>query len=136
MFCCLPAGYTLFVEDEAARANALLSRGDMEGVMVVHLAGRAAEKMVMGEAEVRAAVIVRVDLGWLVALCGRCALAKCGRCAPGGTRSREGHGRGRGACCSDCKGWLVALCGRCAPETCAGVHLVGRAAEKMVMGEA
>ncbi|WIA15942.1 hypothetical protein OEZ85_012685 [Tetradesmus obliquus] len=44
-------GYTLFVEDEAARANALLSRGDMEGVMVVHLAGRAAEKMVMGEAE-------------------------------------------------------------------------------------
>jgi ATP-dependent Zn protease len=47
------AGYTLFVEDEAARANALLSRGDMEAVMVVHLAGRAAEKMVMGEAEVR-----------------------------------------------------------------------------------
>jgi ATP-dependent Zn protease len=54
---CLPAGYTLFVEDEAARANALLSRGDMEGVMVVHLAGRAAEKMVMGEAEVRGALL-------------------------------------------------------------------------------
>ena len=45
------------MEDEAARANALLSRGDMEGVMVVHLAGRAAEKMVMGEAEVRLAVL-------------------------------------------------------------------------------
>jgi ATP-dependent Zn protease len=52
---CCCAGYTLFVEDEAARANALLSRGDMEAVMVVHLAGRAAEKMVMGEAEVRQA---------------------------------------------------------------------------------
>jgi hypothetical protein len=46
-------GYTLFVEDESARANALLSRGDMEGVMVVHLAGRSAEKLVMGESEVR-----------------------------------------------------------------------------------
>lgn len=46
-------GYTLFVEDEAARANALLSRGDMEAVMVVHLAGRAAERLVMGEGEVR-----------------------------------------------------------------------------------
>lgn len=56
------AGYTLFVEDEAARANALLSRGDMEGVMVVHLAGRAAEKMVMGEAEVRQSVF-RIFLG-------------------------------------------------------------------------
>ena len=33
-------GYVLFVEDEGARANALLTRGDMEGVMVVHLAGR------------------------------------------------------------------------------------------------
>jgi len=42
----------LFVEDEGARANALLTRGDMEGVMVVHLAGRAAEKLVMGESEV------------------------------------------------------------------------------------
>jgi ATP-dependent Zn protease len=48
---CLP-GYTLFVEDESARANALLSRGDMEAVMVVHLAGRSAEKLVMGEGEV------------------------------------------------------------------------------------
>lgn len=46
-------GYTLFVEDESARANALLSRGDMEAVMVVHLAGRSAEKLVMGEGEVR-----------------------------------------------------------------------------------
>eukprot|EP00878_Enallax_costatus_P001473 GHUV01001624.1.p1 GENE.GHUV01001624.1~~GHUV01001624.1.p1 ORF type:complete len:977 (+),score=283.07 GHUV01001624.1:432-2933(+) len=44
-------GYTLFVEDESARANALLSRGDMESVMVVHLAGRTAEKLVMGESE-------------------------------------------------------------------------------------
>jgi hypothetical protein len=49
----LHVGYTLFVEDESARANALLSRGDMEGVMVVHLAGRSAEKLVMGEGEVR-----------------------------------------------------------------------------------
>lgn len=46
-------GYTLFVEDESARANALLSRGDMEAVMVVHLAGRSAEKLAMGEGEVR-----------------------------------------------------------------------------------
>lgn len=45
-------GYTLFVEDESARANALLSRGDMEAVMVVHLAGRSAEKLAMGEGEV------------------------------------------------------------------------------------
>eukprot|EP00879_Flechtneria_rotunda_P028172 GHRR01030255.1.p1 GENE.GHRR01030255.1~~GHRR01030255.1.p1 ORF type:complete len:520 (+),score=209.83 GHRR01030255.1:1412-2971(+) len=45
-------GYTLFVEDESARAQALLSRGDMEAVMVVHLAGRSAEKLVMGESEV------------------------------------------------------------------------------------
>lgn len=41
------------MEDESARANALMSRGDMEGVMVVHLAGRSAEKLVMGEGEVR-----------------------------------------------------------------------------------
>lgn len=41
------------MEDESARANALLSRGDMEAVMVVHLAGRSAEKLVMGEGEVR-----------------------------------------------------------------------------------
>jgi hypothetical protein len=51
------------VEDEAARANALLSRGDMEGVMVVHLAGRAAEKMVMGEAEVRWICVSTKGLG-------------------------------------------------------------------------
>jgi len=53
MFVLYAAGYTLFVEDESARANALLSRGDMEAVMVVHLAGRSAEKLAMGEGEVR-----------------------------------------------------------------------------------
>lgn len=42
-------GYTLFVEDEARTAGALLTRGDLEARMVVHLAGRCAEKLVMGE---------------------------------------------------------------------------------------
>ena len=45
-------GYVLFVEDEDARADAILTRGDMESAMVVHLAGRCAEKLVMGESEV------------------------------------------------------------------------------------
>lgn len=45
-------GYTLFVEDEDARADALLTRSDMEAAMVVSLAGRCAEKLVMGESEV------------------------------------------------------------------------------------
>lgn len=44
-------GYTLFVEDEDARADALLTRGDMESAMVVALAGRCAERLVMGESE-------------------------------------------------------------------------------------
>lgn len=33
-------GYTLFVEDEESRADAILTRGDMEAHMVVNLAGR------------------------------------------------------------------------------------------------
>jgi cell division protease FtsH len=40
------------VEDEEARADALLTRSDMEGAMVVSLAGRCAERLVMGESEV------------------------------------------------------------------------------------
>lgn len=56
--CVCVSGYTLFVEDESARANALLSRGDMEAVMVVHLAGRSAEKLVMGEGEVSVCWVV------------------------------------------------------------------------------
>lgn len=68
----LCTGYTLFVEDESARANALLSRGDMESVMVVHLAGRSAEKLVMGEGEVR-------HLFWLIVLCCDMAVGQCTR---------------------------------------------------------
>eukprot|EP00877_Chromochloris_zofingiensis_P008651 jgi/Chrzof1/4039/Cz13g18040.t1 len=45
-------GYTLFVEDEESRADAILTRGDMEAHMVVNLAGRCCEKLVMGESEV------------------------------------------------------------------------------------
>lgn len=62
-------GYTLFVEDESARANALLSRGDMESVMVVHLAGRSAEKLVMGEGEVRGASQSRLLAGFALRSC-------------------------------------------------------------------
>jgi len=47
-------GYTLFVEDEDKSVNAILTRSDMESQMVVHLAGRCAEKLVMGEGEVTA----------------------------------------------------------------------------------
>ena len=45
-------GFTLFIEDEERSANAILTRSDMEAYMVVHLAGRCAEKLVMGESEV------------------------------------------------------------------------------------
>ena len=45
-------GYTLFVEDEDKDVNAIVTRADMEAHMVVHLAGRCAEKLVMGESEV------------------------------------------------------------------------------------
>lgn len=47
-------GYTLFVEDEDKGVNAILTRSDMESHMVVSLAGRCAEKLVMGEGEVTA----------------------------------------------------------------------------------
>ncbi len=33
-------GYTLFVEDEERNADAILTRGDMEAMMVVNMAGR------------------------------------------------------------------------------------------------
>jgi len=45
-------GYTLFVEDEDKSANAILTRGDMESHMVVNLAGRCGERLVMGDSEV------------------------------------------------------------------------------------
>jgi cell division protease FtsH len=45
-------GYTLFVEDEERSAGAILTRSDMEAHMVVNLAGRCSEKLVMGESEV------------------------------------------------------------------------------------
>jgi cell division protease FtsH len=44
-------GYTLFVDDDERHAGALLTRGDMEARMVVRVAGRCAEKLVMGEGE-------------------------------------------------------------------------------------
>jgi cell division protease FtsH len=44
-------GYTLFVDDEEKHAGCLLTRGDMEARMVVRVAGRCAEKLVMGEGE-------------------------------------------------------------------------------------
>ncbi|KAG2495020.1 hypothetical protein HYH03_006952 [Edaphochlamys debaryana] len=45
------SGFTLFVEDEDRSVNAILTRSEMEGRMVVSLAGRCAEKLVMGEGE-------------------------------------------------------------------------------------
>lgn len=50
------------MEDEDARADALLTRGDMEAAMVVSLAGRCAEKLVMGESEVGSDLGGQVDL--------------------------------------------------------------------------
>mmetsp|Transcript_3123 Transcript_3123/g.6809 ORF Transcript_3123/g.6809 Transcript_3123/m.6809 type:complete len:1041 (+) Transcript_3123:95-3217(+) len=47
----LVTGYTLFVEDEQKKVDAILTRADMESHMVVNLAGRAAEKLVLGEGE-------------------------------------------------------------------------------------
>lgn len=47
----LITGYTLFVDDEE-RAPDMVTRADMEGQLVVNLAGRCAEKLVMGESEV------------------------------------------------------------------------------------
>ncbi|KAG2437047.1 hypothetical protein HYH02_011309 [Chlamydomonas schloesseri] len=44
-------GFTLFVEDEDKNVNAILTRSELEGRMVVHLAGRCAEKLVMGEGQ-------------------------------------------------------------------------------------
>ncbi|GFR51495.1 hypothetical protein Agub_g13859, partial [Astrephomene gubernaculifera] len=43
------SGYTLFVEDEDRCVNAILTRSELEARMVVHLAGRCAEKLVCGE---------------------------------------------------------------------------------------
>ncbi|GLC69378.1 ATP-dependent zinc metalloprotease FTSH 1 [Pleodorina starrii] len=43
------SGFTLFVEDEDKNVNAILTRSELEGRMVVSLAGRCAEKLVMGE---------------------------------------------------------------------------------------
>ncbi|MEW5306932.1 MAG: hypothetical protein WDW36_009362 [Sanguina aurantia] len=45
-------GYTLMVEDETKAVDAIMTRGDMESHMVVNLAGRCSEKLVMGESEV------------------------------------------------------------------------------------
>eukprot|EP00798_Chlamydomonas_sp_ICE-L_P024177 gene24177-9766_t len=45
----LITGYTLFVEDEYKRANAILTRADMESHMVVNVAGRCAERLVVGD---------------------------------------------------------------------------------------
>lgn len=44
-------GYTLFVEDEERHAASILTRSDLEARIVVHLAGRCAEKLVMGEGQ-------------------------------------------------------------------------------------
>jgi cell division protease FtsH len=51
-------GYTLFVEDEERSAGAILTRSDMEAHMVVNLAGRCSEKLVMGESEVTGGVVL------------------------------------------------------------------------------
>ena len=48
-------GFTLFVEDEDKNVNAILTRSELEGRMVVHLAGRCAEKLVMGEGQMTGA---------------------------------------------------------------------------------
>ncbi|KXZ53715.1 hypothetical protein GPECTOR_6g632 [Gonium pectorale] len=45
------SGFTLFVEDEEKSVNAILTRSELEARMVVHLAGRCAEKLVNGEGE-------------------------------------------------------------------------------------
>lgn len=53
--CCpygVAAGYTMFVEDEDKSLNTVVTRADMESHLVVNLAGRAAEKLVLGDSEV------------------------------------------------------------------------------------
>ncbi|KAL6745073.1 P-loop containing nucleoside triphosphate hydrolase protein, partial [Haematococcus lacustris] len=47
-------GYTLFVEDEDKTAGAIMTRSEMEAHMVVHLAGRCAEKLTTREGEATA----------------------------------------------------------------------------------
>ncbi|GLI67098.1 hypothetical protein VaNZ11_011303 [Volvox africanus] len=46
------SGFTLFVEDEDKNVNAILTRSELEARMVVSLAGRCSEKLVMGEGNV------------------------------------------------------------------------------------
>lgn len=45
-------GYTLFVEDEEKTLDSVVTRADLEGHIVVNLAGHCAEKLVMGQSEV------------------------------------------------------------------------------------
>lgn len=45
-------GYTVFVEEEERNVNNIVTRSELEGTIVVNLAGRCAEKLVMGESEV------------------------------------------------------------------------------------
>lgn len=54
-------GYTLLVEDEEKGVDAIMTRGDMEAHMVVNMAGRCSEKLVMGESEVTGGLGFRVQ---------------------------------------------------------------------------
>lgn len=56
-------GFTLFVEDEDRNVNAILTRSELEARMVVHLAGRCAEKLVNGEGNMTGGCVAieRVD---------------------------------------------------------------------------
>ena len=57
-------GYTLFVEDEEKTLDSVVTRADLEGHIVVNLAGHCAEKLVMGQSEVTGECDrVRAD-GW------------------------------------------------------------------------
>ncbi|EFN50481.1 hypothetical protein CHLNCDRAFT_55840, partial [Chlorella variabilis] len=79
------SGYTYFLPREETLESRVVTRGYMEAKMVVALAGRCAERLVLGEANVSTAGAAHLQAANLIA---REMVFRCGfRCGTSGTTS-------------------------------------------------